>query len=111
MNRKKTAVLLLDAMCEVKALQKKPGVNKMKDLKKQFIKKIDTKSKKGYVEMRILFDPYQQGSGLKDKTQAKRAQGVNGNEGNNGGYDIHDEMDLKKVSIASLLSCRRPRQQ
>ena len=35
----KPTVLLLDAMCEVKALQKKPGVNKMKDLKKQFIKK------------------------------------------------------------------------
>ena len=53
--------------------------------------------------MRILFDPHQASRGLKDKTQAMRANGVHVNEENDGVYDIHDEMS------PNILSCKKPK--
>ena len=103
-------VLIIDAMCLLHALKKGPEVTKMKHLKQQFIEKIAAKERKHiYAEVRVLFDHYKPGVGIKDKTQTKRAcqNESPGMSGDNGGFDVHDEIYLKKIPLKTRLSCKR----
>ena len=51
----KPAVLILDVMCDVKALKKEPGTTKVKDLKRQFLKRISKNvTKASYVRVFLL---------------------------------------------------------
>ena len=107
----KPRVLILDAMCLLNALKKGPEITKMKHLKDQFIECIASREKNhSYVEIRVLFDSYSSKQGIKDKTHnVRRAVDRNsiGMSGDNaGGFDVHDEMNLQKVPLKSLLSCK-----
>ena len=105
----KTRVLVVDAMCEVRALKKKPGTKKICDLKEAFIKNIMKKIADGkYTEVHIMFDRYDLAFSLKEKTRANRADnmGMVGAESSEG-HDIHDEMSLHKISINDLMSCSK----
>ena len=94
-------VLIIDAMPEVKALKKKPTTTKLCDIKEQFITRITNKAAEGdYCEIVVLFDEWREES-LKDKTRAKRAEGK---ERGTTGFDMHDDMCLKRTSIAELLA-------
>ena len=103
-------VLIIDAMCLLHTLKKGPEATKMKHLKQQFIEKIAAKERKhNYAEVRVLFDHYKPGAGIKDKTQTKRVcqNESPGMSGDNGCFDVHDEMTLKKIPLKTLLSCKK----
>ena len=103
-------VLIIDAMCLLHTLKKGPEATKMKHLKQQFIEKIAAKERKhNYAEVRVLFDHYKPGAGIKDKTQTQRVcqNQSPGMSGDNGGFDVHDEMTLKKTPLKTLLSCKK----
>ena len=90
----KPKVGIIDAMCEVQALKKKPTTTKMLDLKKNVCVRIKRKvDNNKYEEVRLLFDTYQLDS-LKDSTRAKRAESASKDPQDSGGFDIHDDMSL-----------------
>ena len=98
----------MDAMPEVKALKKKPTTTKLCDIKDQFITRVTNKAADGdYGEVVVLFDEWREES-LKEKTRAKRAEG----KGNvTTGFDMHDDMCLKKTSMADLLATNQSKTQ
>ena len=71
----------------------------MAHLKDAFLRKIINMSR-SYSEVRVLFDHYIKGS-LKSKTRANRATSE---EASKAIYDVHDQMDIKTLSLKDLLS-------
>ena len=102
----KTQVLIVDGMPEVKCLKKKPTTTKMQHLKHDFNVRIKNKAY-------ITFDEYNNGEFLKAKTWAKRCtssmpEEVENNEDDSeGGFDFHDDMCLKKTSVAKLIETNK----
>ena len=109
----KTQVLIVDGMPEAQCLTKKPTTTKMVHLKRQFIVKIKNKASLGtYKEIYVPFDNYKsEGESLKYKTWAKRAKATGQDDDNGEGFDFHDEMCLKKTSIAQILGTPKSKRQ
>ena len=85
----------------MKALKKNSTTTKPGHIKEQFILRIRNKAADGnYTEIVVLFDEWRKES-LKDKTRAKRAEGEDEAPK---GFDMHDDMSLKKTSLAELLA-------
>ena len=104
----KPAVLIIDAMCEVQALKKSPTTTKMLHLKESFIKRVKPKLDR-YPESRLFFDTYNEIAefSLKDGAREQRAESVSNelpNQYSNDGYQIHDEMSLKKTPLSELFT-------
>ena len=70
----------------------------MAHLKDAFVRKIINMSR-SYSEVRVLFDHYIKGS-LKSNTRANRATSE---EASKAIYDVHDQMDIKTLSLKDLL--------
>ena len=100
----KKNVLIIDAMCEVRALTKYPDTSKMSHLKELFIQRVKLKIDK-YPEAHLLFDTYHEigDFSLKDGAREERAQNALGTT-STGDYEIHDEMSIKKTSLNELYS-------
>ena len=105
----KSQVLIIDAMPEVKCLKKRATTTKLVHLKFDFIHRIKRKAEKGnYNEIYVAFDEWWKES-LKDSCRAncEETSGVQEIKG----FDMHDEMCLKKTSIAQLLSTKESKSQ
>ena len=100
----KKKVIIIDAMCEVRALKKYHDTTKMIHLKELFIQRIKIKIEP-YPEAHLLFDTYHELSdfSLKDGARDDRAQNALGTT-TTGDYEIHDEMSIKKTSLNELFS-------
>lgn len=93
-------VAVIDGMVEVQSLKKDNGIKTCSDLGKLFASKMDRKTY-SYDEVRILFDRYLDNS-LKDQTRAKRANCIHPVR-----FQIADNMDITNISMSTLLSHKR----
>ena len=93
-------VLIIDAMAVLHSMKKTPGMTTICHLKMAFNARIE-RMLNGYVESRIIFDRYIEGS-LKEKTRSKRAMP---NTVGSAGHDVHDSMSISTISMKQLLSC------
>ena len=108
----RTEVMVVDGMVEAQALTKKPSTTKMLHLKQQFNTRIHNKARRvKYTELRTLFDEYRPFS-LKSKTRQKRSQRSKSEFINEDvGFEFHDEMNIKKTSIADILATSTSKKQ
>ena len=97
----KKNVLIIDAMCEVRALTKYPDNSKTSILKELFIQRVKLKIDK-YPEAHLLFDTYREIGDFilrfEHKERAQNALGIT----STGNYEIQDEMSIKKTSLNEL---------
>ena len=100
----KPQVLIIDAMPEVKCLKKRANTTKLGHLKDDFVHRIRRKAEKGnYREIYVAFDEWWTES-LKNSCRSHREEAAGVQECK--GFDMHDEMCLKKTSLAQLLSTK-----
>ena len=100
----KTQVLVVDAMPEVHNLKKRATTIKLSHLKKDFINRISRKAAKGnYREIYVAFDEWWLWS-FKDTCRNNREGAAGLQEAR--GFDMHDEMCIKKTSVAELIGSR-----
>ena len=94
----KKKVIIIDAVCEVRALKKHPDTTKMSHLKELFIQRIRIKIDP-YDESHLLFDTYHElyDFSLKDGARDDRAQNALGTISTVDYEEIHDEMSIKKT--------------
>ena len=91
-------------MPEVHNLKKKATTTKLSHLKKDFINRISRKAAKGnYKEIYIAFDEWWLWS-FKDTCRNNREDAAGLQETR--GFDMHDEMCVKKTSVAELIGSR-----
>ena len=100
----RTQVLVVDAMPEVHHLKKRATTTKLCHLKHDFVNKINRKAAKGnYQEIYVAFDEWWLWS-FKDVCRSDR-EGTAGVQDTQG-FEMHDEMCIKKTSVAELIGSR-----
>ena len=87
-------------MAVVQCIKKTPNMTSILHLKTAF-KAIIERIVIGYMEVRVIFDRYVEGS-LKEKTRKKRVTYV---AAATAGHVVHDGMPIDTISLEQLLSC------
>ena len=107
----KTQVLVIDAMPEVHNLKKRATTTKLSHLKRDFNHRINRKAAKGnYTEIYVTFNEWWSES-LKDNCRSNREESAPSGLQSAKGYDMHDEMCIRKTLIAELLASRESKSQ
>ena len=96
----KMQVLVVDAMPEAHNLKKRAKTTKLSHLKKDFINRISRKAAiRDNKEIYVAFEEWWLGS-FKDACRNNREDATSQQEAR--GFDMHDEMCIKKTSVAEL---------
>ena len=107
-----TEVLIVDAMPEVKSLKKKPTCTRLSHIKEAFNHRIKLKAKgRNHSEIYVAFDEWREKESLKYQCRTNRALGQPSISDKDEGYDMHDGMSLKQISMADLISTSRRKTQ
>ena len=101
----KKRVIVIDAMCEARALKKYPDTTK-NDPPERNVCTENRNKDFSYHEAHVLFDMYHELYDfiLKGGARDDRAQNALGTT-TTVDYEIHDEMSIKKTSLNELFSC------